>query len=268
MNFRYSNISFLSDYGLQDEFVGVVHAVIADIAPHAKVIDVNHNIPPFDVRAGSLSLVRAVQYLPQGVVLAIVDPGVGTSRRAVAVEVGGGAGVFVGPDNGLLSGAVAFAGGAGRAVELTNPDFQLLAHGATFAGRDVFAPAAAHIANGVDMAELGPLIDPAVLTPGLIPLSREEGDTLQCEITWVDIYGNCQLNVGGEEVRSWGSPIKVTIGENIRMCPLVSNFESIGPGGLALVIDSYGMLALATHRGSAAIEIGIGVGDAVALSRA
>ena len=268
MSPRYSNISFLSDYGLSDEFVGVVHAVIAELAPHARVLDINHNIPAFDVRAGSLSLARAVQYLPSGVVLAVVDPGVGTSRRAVAVEVGGGEGVFVGPDNGLLSAAVALAGGADRAVELTNTEHHLQSHGATFAGRDVFAPIAALLANGVPLTDFGPLIDPGLLMPGLVPLPQESEGALQCEITWVDVYGNCQLNVGIEDVAVWGSPIKVTIGEIVRSCAVVRNFESIGTGGLALVIDSYGMLALATDRGSASVEINIGVGDSVHLARA
>src|SRR5687768_695013 len=127
-------ISFLSDYGNADEFVGVVKSVVRTIAPHVTVIDLTHEIPPHDVRAGGLALARAVQYLAPGVILAVVDPGVGTERRAVAVEVAGGEGVFVGPDNGLLASAVAMCGGAERAVELTNPDYQLAAPGPTFAG--------------------------------------------------------------------------------------------------------------------------------------
>src|SRR4051812_24881051 len=121
----HGTISFLSDFGHDDEFVGVVHAVIRELAPEVVVIDLTHSIPPFDIRAGSLALARAVQYVPQGIVLAVVDPGVGTERRALAVEVGGGTGIFVGPDNGLLASAVAMAGGAERAVELTNPIYQL-----------------------------------------------------------------------------------------------------------------------------------------------
>src|SRR5205814_510379 len=118
------------------------------------VIDITHEVPPHDVRAGSLALVRSVQYLAPGVVLGVVDPGVGTERRAIAVEVGGGDGVFVGPDNGLLASAVAMAGGASRAVELTDVRYHLPAPGPTFAGRDIFAPATAHLCNGVDLAEL------------------------------------------------------------------------------------------------------------------
>ncbi|HEY2427645.1 MAG TPA: SAM-dependent chlorinase/fluorinase, partial [Acidimicrobiales bacterium] len=129
---RYETISFLSDYGHADEFVGVVHSVIRSIAPHAVVVDLVHDLAPYDVRAASLALSRVVQYVAPGIVLAIVDPGVGTERRAVAVEVGeDGEGVLVGPDNGLLAPAVAMSGGARRAVELTNPAYQLPAPGPT-----------------------------------------------------------------------------------------------------------------------------------------
>jgi S-adenosylmethionine hydrolase len=148
---RYDTVTFLSDYGLDDEFVGVVKSVIRDLARHATVIDLTHGISPHDVRGGALLLARSVQYVASGVVLAVVDPGVGTDRRAIAVEVAGGEGVLLGPDNGLLAPAVAMAGGAGRTVILSNPDYQLEAPGATFAGRDVFAPAAAHLCNGVDL---------------------------------------------------------------------------------------------------------------------
>ena len=153
-------VSFLSDYGRADEFVGVCHAVMLDIAPDLRIVDITHDIPAFDVRAGALALVRAVQYLPEGVVLAVVDPGVGTDRRCVAVEVENG--VLVGPDNGLLAPAVAMLGGPRRVVEITAAEYQLAAPGPTFAGRDVMAPAAAHLAAGVPIDALGPEIDPAL----------------------------------------------------------------------------------------------------------
>jgi len=123
MGCRYETVSFLSDFGTTDEFVGVVHSVIRDIAPHARVIDLSHGIAPFDVRSGSLALARTIGYVASGVVLAVVDPGVATARRAIAVEVADGEGVLVGPDNGLLAPAVAMAGGSGRAVELTKRHF-------------------------------------------------------------------------------------------------------------------------------------------------
>ena len=153
---RYDTISFLSDFGHQDEFVGVVHSVIRSITPDVEVVDITHGITAHDVRAGALALARSVQYLCPGVVLGVVDPSVGTDRRAVAIEVGDGASVLVGPDNGLLASAVAMVGGATRAVELTNEQFQLPRLGTTFDGRDIFAPAAAHLCSGVELGALAP----------------------------------------------------------------------------------------------------------------
>src|SRR4051794_16725121 len=157
---RYDPVTFLSDYGLADEFVGVVKSVIRSIAPAVTVIDLTHDIDPHDVRGGGLALARSAQYLVPGVVLAVVDPGVGTPRRAIAIEVGDGQSVLVGPDNGLLAPAVAMVGGADRAVVLDNTDHHLPAPGPTFAGRDVFAPAAAQLCLGVDLLELGTPVDP------------------------------------------------------------------------------------------------------------
>ena len=267
---RYDTVSFLSDYGLRDEFVGIVKGVIADIAPHARVIDLTHEVPPFDVRAGSLALARCISYVPSGVVLAVVDPGVGTARRGIAVSVGGGRGVLIGPDNGLLSMGTALAGGADAAVVLNNPKYQLEAPGATFAGRDIFAPAAAHLCNGVALGELGDAIDPNLLLPGVVPLPRTEGDTVVAEVTWVDRYGNCQLNVGPDEVALLGSTISVGLtsptGErSTRSAPVVRTFADIG-GGIGLVVDSFGMLAICVDRGSAAAELSVAPGDAVTLS--
>ncbi|MGA1505286.1 MAG: SAM hydrolase/SAM-dependent halogenase family protein [Ilumatobacteraceae bacterium] len=269
-NQRYDTISFLSDYGVRDEFVGIVKCVIADLAPHAKVIDLTHDIPPFDVRAGSLALARCISYVPTGIVLAVVDPGVGTTRRAVAVSVGGGRGVLIGPDNGLLSMGTALAGGAESAVVLNNPEYQLATPGTTFAGRDIFAPAAAHLCNGVPLAALGDAIDPNVLLPGVVPLSRVEGEETIAEITWVDRYGNCQLNVGPDDVSSYGSTLSIAFttatGErSSRSAAVAPNFSAIG-GGIGLVIDSFGMLAISVDRGSAADALSLGVGDAVTLS--
>src|SRR6056297_2665449 len=172
MGRRYDTISFLSDYGLVDEFVGVVKAVVRDLAAHVTVVDLTHGITPFDVRAGSLALARSISYVPSGVILAVVDPGVGTDRRGVAIEVAGGEGILIGPDNGLLAPAVAMAGGAQRAVSLTNTDRHLEPVGATFDGRDVFAPVAAAVCNGVDLAELGEPVDADLLFPGVVPLPQ------------------------------------------------------------------------------------------------
>ncbi len=266
----YDTISFLTDYGNVDEFVGVVKSVVRDIASHVTVIDITHEVPVFDVRAGSLTLARAISYVPSGVVLAVVDPGVGTNRRCIAIEVGDGEGVLVGPDNGLLAPAVAMAGGAGRAVVLSNADYHLVAPGATFAGRDIFAPAAAHLCNGVDLYELGDPIDAELLLPGVIPLPREEGSALVTEVLWVDRFGNCQLNVGPGEVAHLGDHITVTVGELsgaaiTRVARLTPNFAELGTGAVGLVTDSYGMLALIMDRRSAALELHIGPSDQVVL---
>ncbi len=273
MGRRYDTVSFLSDFGTDDEFVGVVKAVVRDLAPHVTVIDLTHAIAPYDVRAGGLALVRCVQYVPAGVVMAIVDPGVGTERRAVAIEVQGGEGVFIGPDNGLLASAVAMAGGAERAVALTNPEYQLAAPGATFAGRDVFAPAAAHLCNGVDMAVLGEVVDPAALLPGLVPIARTEDDVVVAEVLWVDRFGNAQLNVGPDDIEALGDPIVVRtrdpLGrESARTAARAEAFSGLGAGQLGAVVDSYGLIALCLDRASAAGDLGLAAGDIVRLAEA
>jgi S-adenosylmethionine hydrolase len=261
-------VSFLSDYGLVDEFVGVCHAVMLDVTPDLRIVDITHDITPFDVRAGALALVRAVQYLPDGVVLAVVDPGVATERRCIAVEVDDG--FLVGPDNGLLAPAVAMLGGPRRIVSLDNPDYQLVAPGPTFAGRDVMAPAAAYLAAGVPIEALGSPVDPAGLAPGLVPLPREDDDgTIVGEVLWVDHYGNCQLNVAPEQlvVRGVapGGFVGVTIGGEERRAHWVTAFAEAKPSELALVVDSYGMCALAFDQRSAAAELKLRAGKAVTL---
>jgi S-adenosyl-L-methionine hydrolase (adenosine-forming) len=263
---KYDTVTLLTDYGLHDEFVGVVKSVIRDLAPHVHTVDLTHMIPAYDVRAGSLALARSIQYVAGGVVMAVVDPGVGTERRAIAIEVAGGAGVLVGPDNGLLAPAVAMAGGPGRIVELANAGYQLPAPGATFAGRDIFAPAAAHLCNGVDLAELGPALDPNSLLPGMIPITRDEEGELVAEVLWVDHYGNCQLNVAPEEIEALGDRIKIRFGDTTRTAQRATNFGSLGTGTIGLVTDSYGMVAICVDRGSAAAELGLDVGTAVMLS--
>ncbi len=217
MGRRYDTVSFLTDYGLDDEFAGVVRSVVRDIAPHATVVDLTHGIRPFDIRGGSLALARAIPYVAEGVVLAVVDPGVGTARRAIAVEVADGAGVLVGPDNGLLAPAVAIVGGAERVVELTNADYHLATLGSTFAGRDVFGPVAAHLCNGVDLAEFGPALEADLLMPGMVALPREEADGIHAEVLWVDRFGNCELNIGPDDLDAGEGVWSVVIGGERRV---------------------------------------------------
>jgi hypothetical protein len=265
---RFDTVSFMTDYGLRDEFVGVVKSVIRSIAPHVTVVDITHDIPPYSVKAGSLTLARSVQYLCPGVVLAVIDPGVGGARRGVAIEVGDGESYLVGPDNGLLAPAVGLVGGATAAVELNNPDYQLAAPGATFAGRDIFGPAAAYLCAGVPLDELGDTIDPASLLPGVIPLPREEEGALVGQVLWVDHYGNCQLNLGPEQIEDWGDRVQLRWSgpdAGVRMVKRTASFEDLGKGQVGLVVDSYGLLAVAVAQGSAADLLGIAANDEVAL---
>jgi S-adenosyl-L-methionine hydrolase (adenosine-forming) len=265
MGRRYDTITFLSDYGLTDEFVGVVKSVIRSIAPEVVVIDLTHDIEPHDVRGGGLTLARSAQYLAPGVVLAVVDPGVGSDRRAVAIEVGDGQSVLIGPDNGLLAAAVAMVGGADRAVALTNPEYQLPAPGPTFAGRDVFAPAAAHLCNGVDLDALGEPVDPVTLLPGLLPVTREEHGAVVAEVLWIDRFGNAQLNVDPDEVSSLGDRVRLRFAETKRTAIRADNYAALRTGEVGLVVDSYGLLSIAVDRGSAAEQLGLHAGDPVTL---
>ncbi|MDE0267999.1 MAG: SAM-dependent chlorinase/fluorinase [Acidimicrobiaceae bacterium] len=267
-NQGYNTVSFLSDFGLADEFVGVVHGVIVNIAPRVRIVDITHGITPHDVRAGGLALARAASYLPAGLVLAVVDPGVGTSRRAVAVEVGDGSSILVGPDNGLLGPAVALVGGAGRAVELTNKQYQLPGRdtlGHTFDGRDVFAPAAAHLCMGVPLQNLGPSIDPAALVPGVLPVSYEDGEDLVAEVLWVDRFGNCQLNLSAEDIARFGSTIQISTAEELCSAECSPAYGAIPKGRVGLVIDSTGLASLAMCGQSAAVKLKLHEGAPVRL---
>lgn len=271
---RYDTVSFLSDYGTADEFVGIVKSVIRELAPHATVVDLTHGIAPFDVRAGSLALARSVAYVAPGVVLAVVDPGVGTDRRGVAIEVAGGDGVFVGPDNGLLAPAVAMAGGAERAVSLTASAYQLDSPGATFDGRDVFAPAAAHLCKGVDLAELGEPVDPDLLVPGVVPLPQSDDALVIAQVLWIDRFGNAQLNVSTDDLsETFADRISLRFSEPsdptggaLRVAERSDAFADVAPGAVGLVVDSSGMLAVVMNQRSAADELGLAAGDQVTLT--
>lgn len=263
---RFDTVSFLSDYGHGDEFVGVVHSVIRSIAPHVRVVDVTHAIAPFDVRAGGLALARAAHYLVPGVVVAVVDPGVGTDRRAVAIEVGDGQSYLVGPDNGLLAPAVALVGGATAAAVLDNPEYHLESPGSTFDGRDVFAPVAAHLCNGVPLAEVGTPIEPSLLLPGLLPVSTEDADgSVAAEVLWIDRFGNVQLNVDPDQLAGWPDTVQVAGDHGPRTAHRVTSFAQVPTGAIGLLADSYGLISLVVDRASAAADLDLGEGDKVTL---
>ena len=256
-------VTFLSDFGTTDESVGVCHAIVTSLEPTTRIIDLTHDVPVFDVRAGALALVRAVQYLPQGIVLAAVDPT--GAHRAIAVEVDGG--VLIGPDNGILAPAVAMLGGPTRVVVLSNAEYQLPSPGSTFLARDVLAPAAGHLASGVALEALGELVDPISLTPSLLPLPTEDDGTISGEVWWVDHFGNIQMNIDPDELRSLGADIgatvEVRIGGSTRMARWVEHYRDAKPSELVLVVDAYGLCSLAMDRTSAAAALSVRAGAGV-----
>lgn len=264
MDLRYDTVSFLSDYGLADEFVGVTKSVIWSIASTVRIVDVTHGIRPHDVRGAGLALARAASYLNPGVVLAVVDPGVGTDRRGVAVEVGDGQSVLVGPDNGLLAPAVALVGGASRVFDITESNARIPAPGPTFDGRDLFAPVAASLAAGVAIESLGVAMDPAQLMPGLLPVASIDDDEINAEVFWVDRFGNAQLNVDPDDL---GDAVAVSIVIEGRPRPgrRVEAYDQIEASEVGLIVDSYGMVALSMPRRSAARELGLSEGTTVAI---
>ena len=220
----------------------------------------------YDVRAGGLTLARAAQYLNPGVVLAVVDPTVGTGRRPIAVEVGGGSSVLVGPDNGLLAPAVGLVGGATRAVELRDERYRLTGEANTFDGRDVLGPAAGHLALGVPLSELGPEVDPAGLVPGIVANAAVHPDRVEAEVLWVDHYGNAQLNVDPQDLAHLGDSLVLLAGDDRRTVRRAETYAAIGGGEVGLVVDSYGLVSLAQDRRNCAAELSLQPGSAVTLS--
>ena len=262
-------ISFLSDFGYHDEFVGVVHGVLAKLAPESSVIDIAHEIPRGNVRAGALSLTRAIQYLPEGVCLAVVDPGVGPDRRAIAAKTPWG--FFVGPDNGLLSPGVAMVGGASQIVSIESAEAMIHSPGETFHGRDVFAPAAALLASGnAALEDLGPTLAGDEITPMLLPLTEIVNSTVAGEAWWIDGYGNVQTNVSPEDLDavgiSPGEAVTVKIGSTLHSVKWVTSYSDVEDGEPMLHVDSSGLVALAVRGGRAVEALNLAEGMSVTLA--
>jgi S-adenosyl-L-methionine hydrolase (adenosine-forming) len=265
-------ITFLSDYGYADEFAGVCRAVIARIAPDAPLIDVTHGLPRHAVRQGAVLLAHSVPFAPPGVHLAIVDPGVGTQRRPLAVRVSERERLLVGPDNGLLSLLIERLGGAVEAVDLTESPHRLQPLTSTFHGRDLFAPVAAHLANGAKLSGAGETVDPATLTQLELPEPRVYPDRVVAHVVYVDGFGNVTLNVDHERLASTflrlGERVAVDAGPSKVTVPYGRTFGDVGPGQGILYEDSSRSLALAVNRESAGELLGLHPDDEVVLTPA
>ena len=258
-------VTLLTDYGLDDEFVGVCHGVIARICPSARIIDVSHGIAPQDVRGGALALAAALPFLPIGVHVAVVDPGVGTERRAVALALADGR-VLVGPDNGVLSLAVRVGGGARVAVEISSSPLRLEPVSATFHGRDIFAPVAVHLAAGAPLADAGVPLDPSALVALEPPAATVVPGGLIAAALRADRFGNIQLTATHEDVEAAGMrlgssvAVRLASGQTHR-ARFVRAFAQAAPGELIVYEDANRRLAVAVSHGSAAELLGLAGGE-------
>ena len=247
-------VTFLTDFGLQDDFVGTCHGVMKRIAPDVQIIDITHGIPPRQVLQGALVLANTLPYMPVGVHLAVVDPGVGTGRRALALRDAEGR-VFVGPDNGLLLPAAETLGGVVDAYELTNPAYALEPVSRTFHGRDIFSPAAAHLALGVPLTELGPPVDPEALVRLELPEPEIGRSRLRATVLYVDTFGNVQLNLTRDDLQRVGivpgTQVELELQRERYYAVAARTFADARPGDIILYEDSYRNCALAINEGNA-----------------
>jgi S-adenosylmethionine hydrolase len=247
-------ITFLSDFGLSDDFVGTCHGVMKRIAPDAQIIDITHGIPPTSVLQGALVLSNTIAFMPVGTHLAIVDPGVGGPRRPLALRDREGR-VFVGPDNGLLMPAASRAG-IEAAHELANPDYALESISRTFHGRDLFAPAAAYLATGVSLAELGPPVDPESLVRLDLPEPSIDGGGIRATLLYSDSFGNIALNLDRDDVAALGlvsgARVELELAGERYYAVMARTFADARPGDVILYEDSYKNMSIAINRGNAA----------------
>jgi len=261
-------ITFLTDFGLQDDFVGTCHGVMKTIAPDVQIIDITHGIPAQRVLQGALVLANTVPYMPPGVHLAVVDPGVGGSRRPLALRDRANR-VYVGPDNGLLIPAAEKHGGIADARELANPDYALPSVSRTFHGRDLFAPAAAHVALGVPVEELGPPLDPDALVRLDIPEPEVGTGTVRATVLYVDGFGNMQLNLTRDDLERVhvvpGTRVELEFAGERYYAIAARTFADARKGDIILYEDSYRNIAVAITGGQAGEMFGVGPGQEVSI---
>jgi len=261
-------ITFLTDFGLEDDFVGTCHGVLKQIAPEAQIIDITHGIRPGHVLQAALMLANTLPYMPVGVHLAVVDPGVGGGRRPLALRDGEGR-LYVGPDNGVLLPAADRFGGVAEAHELANPAYALDSVSRTFHGRDLFSPAAAHLALGVALGELGPPVDPDALVRLELPQPDIGQSRIRTVVLGVDRFGNIALNLEREHLDSVsivpGMRVELVTGGNRYYAVAARTFGDATPGELLLYEDSYRNVAIAVSRGSAATLLGVDEGSEIVI---
>jgi S-adenosylmethionine hydrolase len=267
---RYDWVTFTSDYGLDDVFVGVCKGVVAQIAPHVHVLDVCHLVTAQDVEQGATSLAAAIPYLPVAVHLALVDPMHGASSRGVVVETTDGS-LLVGPDNGILSLAWDKRGGIARVHGMANPTLWRETVHATFRGRDIFAPIAAHLANGTPLEEVGPAIDPADLTRLPVRGVIVDDDHVHAEVSVVDHFGNVSLNLARADLEaagmSFGDTVELRCNGRSLTVPFTATYGDVARGRLTLCEDSFRSIMLAVNAGHASRELRVARGEPVVIAR-
>ena len=261
-------ITFLTDFGLEDDFVGTCHGVLKRIAPDSQIIDITHGIRPGHVLQAALTLANTLPYMPAGVHLAVVDPGVGTGRRPLALRDAEGR-LHVGPDNGLLIPAAERFGGVVEAHELASPEYALDSVSRTFHGRDLFSPAAAHLSLGVALRELGPPVDPEALVRLDLPEPEVGQSRIRATVLGVDRFGNIALNLSREHLDAVaivpGMRVELAARGNRYYAVAARTFADAPTGELILYEDSYRSVAIAVSRGSAAAVLGVDEGAEIVL---
>jgi S-adenosyl-L-methionine hydrolase (adenosine-forming) len=259
-------ITFLTDFGVADDLVGTCHGVMKRIAPEVEIIDITHGIDPQQILQGALVLRNTLPYMPEGVHLAVVDPGVGTDRKAIALRSGDGR-LYVGPDNGLLIPAAERMGGIADAWELTEPAYRLSPLSRTFHGRDVFAPAAAFLAGGLEPTEIGPSLETPALTRLDVPLAQISAEEIVAHVLIVDRFGNVQLNLTASDLDQVGivpgTRIELEIGLERYYAVAARTFADVARGDIVLYEDSWRNISIAINVGDAASVISAHVGDGV-----
>ncbi len=260
-------IVFVSDLGLRDEFVGVCASVIARVAPASRVIDLSHGIAPHDIIGGARMLAQCLPFSPDDAIgLGVVDPGVGSKRRPIAIETASGR-FLVGPDNGLLSLAWAALGGARRAVEITSLEVVISPVSPVFQARDIFAPAAAHLAVGMPLARLGPEIDPATLVSLHLPAPEVGHRRIGAEVLDVDRFGNVQLNVRAEHLETAAfvpeERLEIATTAGGARARRIETYSDVHVGEVGALIDAWGWIAVIRFEASAAEQLGVRAGDPV-----